>query len=877
MIVQKSPVGQPNTDFKGIDQGKDTSPEITYFDRIIDTKGKHITFLEFFKGVKSVDSIWKSKIERLRGEPDEKHQKRFKRDQLPYVTISGKFDPRNEEGLKKYSGLIAMDIDNLTGLKGDLDPDGGVRLIDEVDQAQQAIIKDSYTYAVFKSARGRGLCVVVKGGCEKNHLAHYRFAENHYKKAFGLVVDKACKDKARARFVSWDQGAYMDSKATPVGLLESYEAAPSVTTAQQNTQQNTQQTTQRPTHTPTPTPTQVGKGPDIERIVNELVTGGHNICHDYDTWVLLSFSLATLLEQGRVYFHSISQVDATKYDYKTADTQFDNALKTGNGTVTIGTFFDMAEKAGVELYTPKEKKTYAQEMSEKRAQDGGVKSSKDGGDADKSKSKALHPFAILNFILENFDYTFNPLIGDYEFEGQRVKDPVKMDLLTELRAALCPKITHRQLEESLFVSPGRTVINGEMIRKPIPIKDPVTEYIKTLQDTPRDPEIINRFVDSFPIKDPRAKPLLKKWILSFASTYIEGKSPGMVVLVGGDRGLRAHALNNLIPPGLRKYYQSDGLREINNAKRLLCRNVMVGAGEIQKWKPWRLNDIEEIILQEECTWRELYDRQVVTTPRRAMLAGTASDTSFLDPEGNEGFLCVELEKAGAEITKGFRESFDAIDKTTLFNEAWIQGQDFCACQLNEEDLGLLQEISDERPGDIDEEDLTLKHVKPNDGTVANTEGNKTFITATEIKMVLHEKYRAYNLSTKAISKVLRGDQLNYQSQRHHQKRGFWLELEGLSDIIEKQKERFDTSPAPIDTPEAGHTTDTADADQVERNAIEEDLDQDSWEYMEAMNERQKKEHDDLADQLKKEPGGGDDDDLDQDDQYGGDSNTPPPF
>ncbi len=182
-----SPTGHPNTNLNSIDQGKDTSPEINYFDRIDKpTAGKHIPFLDLFKSVKSgkgiaqgnpEDSNWRSKIETLRSEPDEKKQKQLK-SELPNVTISGKFERRKGTGLKKYSGLIAMDIDNLTGLKGDLDPDGRVRLIDEVDQAQQAIIKDSYTYAVFKSARGRGLCVVLKGGCEKDHLAHFRWAEN---------------------------------------------------------------------------------------------------------------------------------------------------------------------------------------------------------------------------------------------------------------------------------------------------------------------------------------------------------------------------------------------------------------------------------------------------------------------------------------------------------------------------------------------------------------------------------------------------------------------------------------------------------------------------------------------------------------------------
>ncbi len=89
------------------------------------------------------------------------------------------------------------------------------------------------------------------------------------------------------------------------------------------------------------------------------------------------------------------------------------------------------------------------------------------------------------------------------------------------------------------------------------------------------------------------------------------------------------------------------------------------------------------------------------------------------------------------------------------------------------------------PMPMDAHQIIKNHVKPYDGTVANTEGNKSFMTATDLKMVLHAKYRAFNLSTKAIAKVLRGSELNYQSQRHNETRGYWLDLEGLSDTVEK--------------------------------------------------------------------------------------------
>ncbi len=291
------------------------------------------------------------------------------------------------------------------------------------------------------------------------------------------------------------------------------------------------------------------------------------------------------------------------------------------------------------------------------------------------KRKSLHPDAILNFVLDNFKYTFNPLANDYEFEGKRVDADMVTHILNLVQDGLSSKITRRQLRKAIFEKHGQGAKEnkeGEMPYKPIPIEDPVTEYIKTLEDTPRDTGIINRFADSFPIKDSRAKPLLKKWILSFSSTYMEGKAPGMLVLGGGDCGFREHVLDNLIPPGLKKYHIRERLGRGVDTKKMLCRNVLVGTYEILNWTPLRIEATRDLILRKEYTWKGRDNRGA--KQRHAMLACSVKDTSPLQGEGNQCFLCIDLKEHGSEAMKRFYESFDAIDKTTLFNEAWIQGR-----------------------------------------------------------------------------------------------------------------------------------------------------------------------------------------------------------
>ncbi len=190
-------------------------PFISYFEKITKTTGGHkIPFSKFMDAVLS--GRWKDQIQAIRNEGDEGKQKALKSG-LPYVTVSGTFKTRSEKGIDVYSTLIAIDIDNLVGLKGDLDKHGNVRAMDEVDEVQKALKSDEHTYAVFKSARGRGLCVVVVGSKSEDHLGHYRWAESYYKKGLGLTIDKACKDLSRPRYGSWDPNAYMDFRPTLAG------------------------------------------------------------------------------------------------------------------------------------------------------------------------------------------------------------------------------------------------------------------------------------------------------------------------------------------------------------------------------------------------------------------------------------------------------------------------------------------------------------------------------------------------------------------------------------------------------------------------------------------------------------------------------------
>jgi len=147
------------------------------------TPNETITINEFLTRIQN--GYYKDAAERVQntvnGTRDKEKQK------LPYVTPSGIFERRKNDGLKQHSGFICIDIDDL----------------DDVDQVKAQLSEDPYTYAVFESVSGTGLAVLVRINPDQ-HREAFQGLKEYYKLRYGLEIDEGCKDVSRARFVSYD-------------------------------------------------------------------------------------------------------------------------------------------------------------------------------------------------------------------------------------------------------------------------------------------------------------------------------------------------------------------------------------------------------------------------------------------------------------------------------------------------------------------------------------------------------------------------------------------------------------------------------------------------------------------------------------------------
>ncbi len=289
--------------------------KISQYKRITDKKGITSTtlggFINDIKGDK-----YKEKAKEIRDTKDKKTRSKLK-ESLPNVTVSGIFSYLDRDGLIQLSGLIAMDFDNL-----------GNGLSD----AKAKLAKDPYTYALFTSISGNGLCAIVKTTkVKENHIKHFHFLEKHYKSEYNLEIDKACKDITRPRYLSYDPDAKVFEGSSVAGLLENVPSQNKANTA--------------------PKKDATFDLNEFERVVNRIENDGIAIVPDYDSYIKLAMAFSTQFgEDGRDYFHRVCS-QSPKYNFNDANAKYDNAIATGRGAVGIKSFFYLCKKAGIKTYS----------------------------------------------------------------------------------------------------------------------------------------------------------------------------------------------------------------------------------------------------------------------------------------------------------------------------------------------------------------------------------------------------------------------------------------------------------------------------------------------------------------------------------------------
>ncbi len=143
----------------------------------------------------------KSPTSLLRELSDDELQRDFKKLNFMTATFSGTFEYRKADRMKQYSGLMAVDIDDLESTE-------------EVFRIKQLLISDSNfeTELLFTSPRGLGLKWIIyvgdRNGC--THKAYFDFVKDYLQFQYGIIVDRSGSDVCRACFLPHDRECYIN-------------------------------------------------------------------------------------------------------------------------------------------------------------------------------------------------------------------------------------------------------------------------------------------------------------------------------------------------------------------------------------------------------------------------------------------------------------------------------------------------------------------------------------------------------------------------------------------------------------------------------------------------------------------------------------------
>lgn len=289
-----------------------TNMIVSIYKNVTDTTGKNVDLFKILTTRK-----WQHLTQKVRAEKDKKKRDKLKQQLLPAFTPSGVFkeNERNDEGLIKHSGYMCIDID-----------EGDNPNIGDWQAVVFELAKLPEIAFAGLSASGNGVFAIMPIKYPDKHKQHFKAFEKGFAKR-GLIIDPKCGNVSRLRFYSYNDKYYINKEAKPYIHLYKDQA--------------------KSKYSNTPySPTIQSDENDVDALVREIVARGINIVPDYDSWFNVGSALSNVAS-GRELFHKLSQVDGSKYNYKSCNKQFDS-LKPGKG-ISINTLFHIAKKSGITL------------------------------------------------------------------------------------------------------------------------------------------------------------------------------------------------------------------------------------------------------------------------------------------------------------------------------------------------------------------------------------------------------------------------------------------------------------------------------------------------------------------------------------------------
>jgi len=645
--------------------------ETSFFKNAMTKKpSSSITLNDYFENIKT--GFWEDVVYAVRAD---KSKKKF----TPAVTISGIFDSRNAAGLKTYSGVIVMDIDQK-------DNDG---FPDDIPKYLNLMVSDPYIYAAHRSISGNGLAVYFK--IEKRpdrHKDNFDALEKYLLNTYHLFPDPSGKDLSRLRFVAYDPNILIN--ATPT-LFRSY--------IKKQNRFNSRKC--YPHH-----------NDDIDYIIEQIQHTNTDITSDYSDWIKVGFALISKFgAAGRSKFHAISQ-SYDRYDADKTDKKYSQLLKTNSNKVTISSLFWLAQRNGIKIRTSKTDQCVQYAINGKKKGIPAVDVNKmlvetykvastdyakeiikqvyDSTDPELEKEINQNEIETLEKYLQmNYKLQKNEVTGYLELNGKSITDNDSNSIYNDFRKYLTKPINHGDFErvlESKSIASYNPFLKYFEKRKHSRPKGHIKKFAKCFDQCTFDPNDFHYF--------------LEKWLMGIIASMHGTHSVIVLVLTGNQGTGKTRFFRELLPPALQNYYAESTLEHDKDADMMMCKKLIIMDDEFGGKNKRDAKKFKELTSRDMFSIREPYGKRFYEYQRYAVLCGTSNvDQVLIDTTGNRRIIPIKINSVDYE-------KMSKINRDDLFLELyWKYQKDPRAFMLDKFDIENLnkktlsaQEMTIEREG-----------------------------------------------------------------------------------------------------------------------------------------------------------------------------------
>ncbi|KAF0154293.1 MAG: virulence-associated E family protein, partial [Ignavibacteria bacterium] len=447
----------------------------------------------------------------------------------------------------------------------------------------------------------------------------------------------------------------------------------------------------------------------ILRDAAEFLKGKIN---NYDDFLRIGFSIASLCEDGREYFLLIG-LDNPNYPADTENVlnkKFDGFLKDYRGDVTLGSFFHIAGKYGWKA--PAEFK----------------KQKKDWFELTKE---------ILSYC---YNFKYNELTQKLTWKRKDEKEFAEFsdtDLNTiyvKLRSEEKIPIGYEDLKR---------ILSSDYVER----FHPLIHYLKELNEWDGK-DYIYDLAESIKCEDDDKKhweACLRKWLVAVVACVLNDKEVNHTAIIfQGEQGIgKSRWIKKLIPEQLRDYlFTGNILPSDKDSKLAVVKNFIIDLDELETLNREEIGFLKSLMTQKEIQIRKPYGHYEEKYIRRSSFIGSVNKKEFLnDMTGTRRFLCFGVVSINADHSINMNNVFaQALHLYRNNYEYWFDKND-------SDEITRRNEKFTFRP--IEEEKILEKY-EP----IKKDEPAAIFLTTTEIAEKIFDGKPITNQMTRQIGMVM---------------------------------------------------------------------------------------------------------------------------